>query len=46
MSGFEILETLSSFTFSRDQHYVKLDREVRRYICDALRARIQRRATP
>lgn len=42
MSGFEILETLSSFTFAREQHNVKLDRGVRKYLCDCLRARIQR----
>ena len=46
MSARQIIQTLESLTYSRELRAICLDRGVRRYLCDCLRARIQRQATP
>ena len=46
MSPLEIIEVLDSFTYHRENHALLVDKGVREYLCDALRAHIQRKAAP
>ena len=44
MTPNEIIEVLDGLAYHRTQHAVLLDRGVREYLCDTLRARIKRGA--